>query len=257
MKRPSVLILRAAGTNCDLETGFAFEQCQARVIFRHIWSLKPETLSKVQILVLPGGFTYGDYLGAGRILANELKARFQDEILKFIEDGKLIIGICNGFQVLIKTGLLPATDGYYKTEATLADNDSGHFEDRWVHLRPEPNRSPFLAKIDRIFELPVAHAEGKFMAPTVVLDKMRKNGQIAIRYCGPDGNHAQYPYNPNGSALDIAGITDPTGQIFGLMPHPERFINPLHHPRHTREAVDFCAGLEILKRGVEYVRKNL
>ncbi|RKX70384.1 phosphoribosylformylglycinamidine synthase I [candidate division WOR-3 bacterium] len=255
--RVKVLILRAAGTNCDLETGFAFEKCGAEVTFRHIWTMAPEELRNYQILVLPGGFTYGDYLGAGTILAHELRTRFQEEILSFIDKGGLILGVCNGFQVLVKTGLLPGLSGYFRVEATLVENESGRFEDRWVYLRPEKTNCIFLKGIDSVFELPVAHAEGRFLAPDAVIHKMREEGMVALRYTNSDGSPPGYPGNPNGSIDDIAGITDPTGQILGLMPHPERFIDPFHHPRHTREMIGFLAGYEILKRGVDYVRKNL
>ncbi|HIE05288.1 MAG TPA: phosphoribosylformylglycinamidine synthase I [bacterium (Candidatus Stahlbacteria)] len=256
MKRPKVLILRTAGTNCDLETGFAFENCGAEVAYHHIATLRPNRLEHYQIFVLPGGFTYGDYIGAGKILANELLTQFRDELIRFIEEKKLIIGICNGSQVLVKSGLLPASEEYFKIEATLIDNKSGRFEDRWVFLKPSSSNCIFLKGLDGIIELPVAHAEGRFIAPDRVIERLQKKKMIALRYCNPDGSGAIYPYNPNGSIFDIAGVCDSTGQIFGLMPHPERFIDPSQHPRHNRRKITTTAGFEIIKRGVDYARET-
>ena len=253
------LIIRTAGTNCDQETKFAFEKAGAEVSLLHINRVteKPSLLDEHQILALPGGFSYGDDIAAGKILANELRTALADRLAKFVTDGKLIIGICNGFQVLAKAGLLPRLHGD-RIQATLTGNDSGRFEDRWVHLGAERSPCVFVDPGDRLY-LPVAHAEGKFVADRKVLAALEKNGLIVVRYVGPDGARgAGYPWNPNGSLEDIAGICDPTGRIFGLMPHPERHVEPTQHPRWTREGLKPEGdGVRVFRNAVEFARRNL
>jgi len=253
MSKIRVLALRAPGTNCDMETVFAFEQAGAVVSRLHInqFVRGHEHLSDYQILVVPGGFTYGDDISAGRVLANEFKLGLGEEIERFIEDGKLILGICNGFQVLVKAGILSVDNG--TIPLTLTDNDSGRFECRWVYLAVNP-KSPcvFTRGIDRMY-LPVAHAEGKAVAGDDVPDK-----NIVLRYTDEYGNSgAGYPHNPNGSQADIAGMCDDTGHVFALMPHPERFIRSTQHPRWTRREIQEQGdGLRIFQNAVEWV-KNL
>ena len=253
------LVLRTAGTNCDHETAYAFEKVGAAAERIHINRIleKPNLLSEFQILALPGGFSYGDDLGSGKILANELRFRLEAQLSRFIEDGKLIIGICNGFQVLVKAGFLPALDGH-EQEATLTFNDSNRFEDRWVYLRAETAKSVWVKEGQGCY-LPVAHGEGKFIPrDDGLLQRLKDVGQVVFRYVGPDGENAGYPWNPNGSTDDIAGICDPTGRIFGLMPHPERHVEPTHHPRWTREGLqEEGDGVGIFRNAVEYVRQNL
>ena len=249
MSKVSVLVLRAPGTNCDMETVFAFEQAGADVSLLHInqFVRGHERLSEYQILVVPGGFTYGDDISAGRVLANELRLGLGEDIQRFIADGKLILGICNGFQVLVKAGILSVDSG--KIPLTLTDNDSGRFECRWVHLVASPE-SPciFTRGIDRMY-LPVAHAEGKVVAAG---DVPAKN--IVLRYTDEQGNQgAGYPHNPNGSVADIAGMCDDTGRVFGLMPHPERFIRGTQHPQWTRRKIgEQGDGLRIFQNAVEW-----
>ena len=234
MVKVRTLILRAPGTNCDEETAFAFEQAGSLVDSAHVNELvrgeKP--LSHFQILVIPGGFTYGDDVSAGKILANELRLKLGEGIQRFVDRGGLILGICNGFQVLVKAGILPpSADG--KQGLTLAGNDSNRFECRWVYLSAN-QKSPclFTRGISTMY-LPVAHGEGKVMAEPETLSKLN----IVLRYADETGNvQAGYPYNPNGSVDNIAGICDASGHIFALMPHPERFIRWNHHPRWVREA---------------------
>jgi len=235
---PRVLILRTAGTNCDQETKFAFERAKASVDLLHVNALvaNPSQLNEYAIFVLPGGFSYGDDLGAGRVLANELKMKLGETLQQFVEKGRLVLGICNGFQVLVKTGLLPG-GGEDQQRATLTFNDSHRFEDRWVHLRIGSTLSPFFQEEDTIY-LPVAHGEGKFVPrDDAMLQSLIDNKQIVAQYVDPEGNSAGYPHNPNGSTADIAAICDPTGRVLGMMPHPERHVLPIQHPRWTREGL--------------------
>jgi len=256
MPAPSVLILRAPGTNCDHETAFAFEQAGARTELVHINSLmdSPRQLGRHQILCIPGGFSYGDDVAAGRILANQIRHRLQDVLSEFKSADKLILGICNGFQVLIKSGIL--LNDADQPAATLTWNDSGKFEDRWVYLTTTTDRCVFLQGVQRMY-LPVAHAEGKFVTRTPeVLAELQQQGQCAVCYCRPDGQadgSLAYPENPNGSIANIAGVCDPTGRVFGLMPHPERHIDVTHHPRWTRgEGQGKADGIAIFENAVQY-----
>ncbi len=230
--KPRVLVLRAAGTNCDVETAYAFDAVGAASTTLHVNRLRerPLLLREVQILAIPGGFSYGDDVASGRIFANELVAALRDELTAFVERGGFAIGICNGFQVLIKSGLLPALAhgaGPARQQATLTDNLSGRYSDRWVRVTGDPARCAWIPDADEI-ELPVAHGEGRFVADESVLEALSANHQIALRYSSGT--------NPNGAARDIAGICDPSGRVFGLMPHPERFLRFENHPRWTREA---------------------
>jgi phosphoribosylformylglycinamidine synthase len=240
--KPRVLVLRAAGTNCDVETAYAFEAAGGSVVVAHVNRLTERSvaLADHQILAIPGGFSYGDDIAAGKVLAVELEHRLGADLREFVERGGLVIGICNGFQVLVKTGVLPGNPGFSPGEAaTLTSNDSQKYEDRWVTLKVEETHCVWLPPQDDLFsealELPVAHAEGKFVpASDEVLSTLNENRQIVVRYVTPDGEEASYPANPNGSVDGVAGITDPTGRVFGLMPHPERYIFRRQHPRWTR-----------------------
>ncbi len=233
---PRVLVLRAPGTNCDEETIRAWRTVGAEAESIHILPMigEPERLDDCKILTVPGGFSYGDDLGAGLIFGLDLSRALGDRLRTFHERGGLILGICNGFQALVRAGLLPG-DPVPSDCATLTHNDSARYECRWVRLKPQPGRSPFLPD-GHVIEIPVAHAEGKFITDTPErLDQLERQGQIALRYV--DRNDAptlQYPENPNGSLGAVAGLTDSTGRILGLMPHPERHIDLLHHPQWTR-----------------------
>lgn len=255
-----VIVLRAAGTNCDKEAAYAFKAQSAEVDLVHINELKSKKkrLSSYHILIIPGGFTYGDDVAAGRILANELKFTLKDDLVKFIKEGKLIIGICNGFQVLVKAGLLPDVDDFNQ-KITLSLNDSGKFEDRWVYLKPNKDSVCIWTKgIERIIYLPIAHAEGKFITDPETLNELKVNNQIVFQYTDKDGKPAGYPLNPNGSLESIAGISDKTGQILGLMPHPERFLTIYHHPHWQRlkDKKDSDGNL-IFKNAVNFIKNNL
>jgi phosphoribosylformylglycinamidine synthase subunit PurQ / glutaminase len=255
MARPRVIIFRAPGTNCDEETAYAFERAGASVETWHINQVieSPTGLDRFQILTIPGGFSYGDDLGAGRIMAARIGSVLGEALRRFHDRGGLVLGICNGFQVLVRSGLLPGgPDG---GPSTLAPNASGQFEARWVRLLPRQGLSPFVTFSEPI-ELPVAHGEGRFATVNPAqLQRLDSAGQVVLKYASSDGQPTQeYPANPNGSALAIAGVCDPTGRIFGLMPHPERFVDRVHHPRWTRDRSG-CAtegdGLRIFTSAVQ------
>lgn len=265
---PKVLILRTAGTNCDMETEVAFQLAGADTDLVHIQNLISgnKELSNYQILAIPGGFSYGDDISAGILLAVEMKHKLRDAINQFVADRKLVIGVCNGFQVLIRMGLLPgieSDDGQSELlqSATLAMNTSAKFECRWVELKTQQSPCVFTRGIKSELYLPVAHAEGRFNAPNDVLAELESNKQVVFRYNNSEktsSNKTEYPFNPNGSDADIAGICDNTGRIFGLMPHPERFLTKYNHPRWTREDLpDEGDGLAIFKNAVNYVKATL
>ncbi len=266
-----VLVLVAAGTNCDRETIRAFRAAGAEPERVQIRKLTEETdlLSDYHIIVIPGGFSYGDHVGAGRIFASEIEHLMWEEFNRFIEKGKLILGICNGFQVLAKAGLLPGNNSR-EQKITLAENDSGKFEDRWVHLKVNSQTSEFITNEEEQVFLPVAHAEGKFVSATRrshssdnrpesgnVLQELKENDQIIFRYTTPDDREPEYPWNPNGSTDHIAGISDPTGRILGMMPHPERFYSSFQHPKWTRwKNKQQPDGLKIIQNGVNTIQNR-
>jgi len=254
MTRPRAIVLRAPGTNCDEETAAAWQRAGATAETWHVNRLieSPKDLERCQILTIPGGFSYGDDLGAGRILATRLGTVLGDTLRRFHDRHGLVLGICNGFQVLVRSGLLPG--GRSPCPATLAHNDSGRFEARWVKLLSRAGLSPFVSATELV-ELPVAHGEGKFLTtdPTY-LDRLEQDGQIMLQYVDSEGRPTEeYPANPNGSARGVAGVCDSTGRIFGLMPHPERYVDFWHHPRWTRHARSREAegdGLRIFRSAV-------
>ncbi len=228
------IVLRAAGINCDLETQHAFELAGAEADRVHINRIIEDKslLDGYQILVVPGGFSYGDDVAAGKILANQIKHHLYEQLRKFIDAGKLVLGICNGFQVLVKTGILPGNGTL--DAVTITYNDSNKFEDRWVYLEPATDRCVFVEKGRRIY-LPIAHGEGKIVTKDQpILDKLKADGSVAFRYVDENGSEGGYPINPNGSFDSIAGLTDSTGRVLGLMPHPERHVRFTQHPRWTR-----------------------
>jgi len=258
MAQPRVLILRAPGTNCDMETAFAFERAGARSERWHVNRLleNPGLVADFQILCIPGGFSYGDDVAAGRILANQIQHHLAERLAEFKTADRLILGICNGFQVLIKSGVLLDSDPGQGPAATLTWNDSGKFEDRWVRLGVRGQKCVFLRGIEAM-ELPVAHAEGKFVTRDPgVLKELADGEQLVLKYLprsAEDTERVPYPDNPNGSQSDTAGICDATGRVLGLMPHPERHIDPTQHPRWTRgEARDPGDGLKVFRNAVEY-----
>lgn len=248
---PRALVLRTAGTNCDMETIHALKICGARVDVLHLSELTadPKRLFQYAILVIPGGFSYGDDVAAGKILANELKFKLREELARFVSQGRLVIGVCNGFQVLVKAGLLPGSAAFdFQQNATLTQNDSGRFQCEWVGMKKENSRARWLKSVPKSFELPIAHGEGKFVAKDAkALQELEKNGQVVFRYS---------PGNPNGSTRAIAGICDRTGNVVGLMPHPERYVADVQHPAWTRRnAEQQTPGYLFWKSAVEQASK--
>jgi phosphoribosylformylglycinamidine synthase subunit PurQ / glutaminase len=287
MPHPNVLILRAPGTNCDQETAFAFETAGAVTETLHVNRLleSPAVLDRFQILCIPGGFSFGDDVAAGQIFAVQMRHHLAGRLHDFKAAGKLILGICNGFQVIIKSGLL-LDDEPCGPPATLTYNDSGKYEDRWVRLGVASEKCVFLRGIERMY-LPVAHGEGKFIArDQAALGRLEAAGQLALRYVpltaasplarysgrgaggeadtplalysgrgagGEGSTRLPFPDNPNGSMADVAGVCDTTGRVLGLMPHPERHLDPTHHPRWTRgEAGPVGDGLQLFQNAVRY-----
>ena len=262
--KPRVLVLSGCGINCERETAYTFSlpAVGGEAVCVHLNDLtaQPDQLDGFHVMVIPGGFAFGDDIAAGIVLATRLRYRLERPLSKFLADGKLLLGICNGFQVLVRLGVLPAAGGQkWDQEATLTTNDSGKFEDRWVHLQIDPAcPSPFVHGIDRLY-LPVRHGEGKFLTrDDDVLRALRANHQIAARYVGPDGGASPYPWNPNGSVDDVAAVCDPSGRVFGLMPHPEAYTHRTHHPRWTRESLpEEGQGVALFRNAVAFARTHL
>ena len=261
--KPRTLILRTAGTNCDAETAYAFELAGAEAEKIHINRLleSPALLENFQMLAFPGGFSYGDDIAAGRILANQVAHHLRDDLRRFVEAGKPIIGICNGFQVLVRTELLPGPlAGRGGQTCTLAHNDHGHFLDRWVHLGARKGRCVWTRGLDQL-ELPIAHGEGKFVPPDEAYRRaLWENGQVVLVYTKANGSPAdgEFPANPNGSVDDIAGVCDASGLVFGLMPHPERFVDATQHPAWTRRPRDGVGqGLQFFRNAVEHALQGV
>ena len=242
-----VCVLRAPGTNCDVETAHAFERAGAQADRVHVNRLleSPAALREFQILCLPGGFSYGDDIAAGRIFGNQLRHHLASVLEEFKAADKLILGICNGFQILIKSGVLLPLHGDEGALATLTWNASGRYVDRWVNLDVASSKSPFFSGIQRMY-LPIAHAEGKFVPrDDEALRQLDANGQLVLRYRADD--------NPNGAIANVAGLCDETGRVCGLMPHPERHLDPTQHPRQTREPMpDVGDGLRVFQNAVRF-----
>ncbi len=272
MKKARALVLTGFGLNCDLETAFAFEEAGALADRVHINALVDGSvhLSDYQILAFGGGFSWGDDHGAGVVQAVRMKTRLGNQILEFVRSDKLVIGICNGFQTLVNLGLLPGFDNdYQRRSVALTFNDCGNFRDDWVHLLVDSD-SPcvFLRGIEAL-DMPVRHGEGKFVAEDGCLERLENGKQIVLRYGTQDGKEARmgFPANPNGSLRDIAGICDPTGRVFGLMPHPEAFHHWTNHPHWTRMADERrrrgeapfpdepTPGMQVFLNAVDYFRR--
>ena len=237
MSAPKALVLRAPGINCERETLHAFTRAGAAAEYVHIHRLlaQPDLLDRFSILSVPGGFSYGDDISSGRVLAQEMRGRLGDGILRFVDRGGLVFGICNGFQVLVRLGLLPCTTGELAEEVTLTHNLSGHYECRWVTIRTEKSRCVFLPE-GLLLRWPAAHAEGRLVARTPeALATLVDEGFAAARYVDRDGEPTErYPDNPNGTQLGIAGLTNHSGRVLGVMPHPDRSYLPTHMPDWRR-----------------------
>ncbi len=256
MTRVRSLVLTGYGLNCDMETAYALELAGAVPERVHINALVEGTvkLADYEMLVFGGGFSWGDDHGAGVIQAIRMKTRVGDDMIRFVEDGNLVIGICNGFQTLVNLGLLPGFDGDYRTRSVaLINNDCGNFRDQWVHLAVNPDSPCVFTKSMNQLELPVRHGQGKFYAAPDVIDRLESNNRVVLRYANADGSPAggAFPANPNGSLNDIAGICDPTGRVFGLMPHPEAYNHWTNHPDAFRSpALGGAGGSAVLLPGV-------
>jgi len=250
--KPRALILHATGTNRDHEAALALECAGAQIEIIPLPTLRALKAGwrEYQLLVLPGGFAYADALGAGKLLALDLNVYFADMMREFVACGKPVIGICNGFQALVRAGILPDE----QHPATLTFNASGHFECRWVTLAPTLTRCVWTRGLSELLYCPVAHGEGNFMlADDAQMADLYANEQVALRYVQPNGEDAggAYPSNPNGSVADIAGVCNPQGNVLGLMPHPEDHIFEYQHPRHAR-GEQGQLGLALFRNGVQY-----
>jgi phosphoribosylformylglycinamidine synthase len=254
-----VLILRAPGTNCDEETSHAFRLAGGMPVPVHLNRLleAPRALDEFQILCIPGGFSYGDDLAAGKVLATLLQLRLGDALRGFRDHDRLILGTCNGFQALLKSGLLVEPDAKTgRARATLTLNRHGRFEDRWVHLKLTPGRCAFIPN-EAIVTMPIAHGEGNFVVTDpALLGELDACGRINARYVDAAGNAGEFPINPNGSMGDVAGISDATGRVFALMPHPERHVWAYQHPRWTRRREQPAEGdgMGIFRAAVGYFK---
>jgi len=262
--KPRVLVLTGYGINCDCETEYAFNlpEVGAEACRVHVNDLieSNDSLENYQILAFPGGFSFGDDIASGKVLAVKFEYNLGDALRKFIDDGKLIIGICNGFQALTKLKVLPGIHHNGAQETTLTFNDSGRFENRWVQLRKNPDTAcVFTEGVEQIY-LPVRHGEGKFIPrDDTVRQALWDNRQVVFQYSSADGDTAcGYPQNPNGSVDNIAGICDPTGRILGMMPHPEAYLFRGNHPRWTRpDTPKEGMGAAIFRNAVNFAKANL
>lgn len=256
--RPRALVLKGPGTNCDFETAHACRRVGFEVEVVPVKALlaEPERrLAAARLFVVPGGFSYGDDLGSGTVLGNELR-RIRGLLWEYVRTGGLVLGICNGFQILTRAGLLPdPMDG--RRTVSLTFNDSGRFEARWVRLRVASGLSVFFAEEGAEIELPVAHAEGRFVARDAnQLDLLKRNGQVVLQYVDAEGRPtAAYPANPNGSTDAIAGLCDASGRVLGLMPHPERFQDPTQHPEWTRRRIEEAQGLAVFRNAFRHLEQ--
>lgn len=270
MKSIKTIVLSGYGTNSDIETAHTARLAGSDIVDNiHFSELIKGTLSinDYHFLIFPGGFLDGDDLGAAqtatirwRYLKTAQNISLLDELKKFLSDGKIILGICNGFQLLVKLGILPAINStYFERQVSLGHNDSARFEDRWVFLKPNKNSPCIFTKDLPIMQMPIRHGEGKLIAKNQeYLDKLNSNNHIAFQYIDSENGEAtlKYPQNPNGSPLGIAGLTDPSGRVLGLMPHPEAFHHVTNHPQWTRGEIS-APGTMLFVNGIRYLRENL
>jgi phosphoribosylformylglycinamidine synthase len=260
-----VLVLTGLGLNCESETGVAFDRAGATSQQIHLLDLLEDgsgpRLTDFHVLAFVGGFAFGDHLGAGFVFANKIRWRLYDQLLCFIDDGGLALGICNGFQTMVRLGMLPGLDGDYRTpRATLAPNDRLGYRDAWVRLAFHATSPCVWTESLETMEMPARHGEGKFVAESPeLLERLETGDQIVARYVDDRGRPTEeWPTNPNGSPGGVAGVCDPSGRLFGLMPHPDAYLYPFHHPRWRRQArtgtvASEGEGMRIFRNGVDTV----
>ncbi|MFA5842894.1 MAG: phosphoribosylformylglycinamidine synthase I [Candidatus Gracilibacteria bacterium] len=266
--QPSVLVLAGYGINCEEETKFISEKVGAKASVVHINDLiaNPKQMEAHQIMVFPGGFSYGDDVGSGIAYANKVKNNIWDDVVKFVKEDKLVLGICNGCQIMANLGLVPGFNGEYgKREIALCWNASARYECRWVDMKTVSQKCVWMKGIERL-HCPISHGEGRFYMEKEVLEALKAGDQIVTQYVKPDGSPAkgEFPYNPNGAMEDIAGVCDPTGRVLALMPHPERNWNFYNEDDWTllREQADRDGeklpeegpGVQIFRNAVEYFK---
>jgi len=255
--KTKALVLSGYGINCPTETKYAIDSVGGNATIHHINELldKPAMLEEYNFFVIPGGFSFGDDISSGKVLANKIRYGFGDQLLEFIKSGKLVLGICNGFQALVKMGLLPWPD--FEQRVTITYNESGKFEDRWAYLKINQNSPCIFTKEIEEMVLPIRHGEGRFIPATKeVLDKLVNENLHVMQYVDAKGNLAGYPANPNGAVMNIAGICDPSGQIFGLMPHPEAYNHRTNHPCWSSGVGTTGQGLSVFRNAVTYLEKE-
>lgn len=265
--KPRVLIITGYGLNCEAESAHAWERAGAAPDRVHLSDLleQPGRLRDYAALMFIGGFSFGDHMGSGLVFAARLRHRMQKDLAAFIERGGLMLGVCNGFQIMVKLGVLPGLDGdYFTQKLALMQNDCGTFRNHWVELMFEP-ASPcvFTRGLDRM-PMPIRHGEGKiFTLDEALLDRIEREGGVACRYADPATGKPtmEPPHNPNGSLRAIAGLCDPTGRIFGLMPHPEAYLYPENHPewvrqRRTGTLPAAGLGLRLFENAVQHLRRE-
>jgi phosphoribosylformylglycinamidine synthase len=269
MSQPKVLILTGYGINCDEETEFAFEKAGALTTIIHVNDIiaNPALLNEYQIFSFAGGFSYGDDTGSGKALANRILNNLKDEFFKFIEKDILVLGICNGFQVMVNLGLVPGYSEFGNADVSLEHNSHNRYECRWIDMAVNIDSPCVFTKGIASLRVPVAHGEGNFYAPQNIIDEMKKNNQVVLQYSKPDGALAggEYPYNPNGALYDIAAICDKSGRMMGMMPHPERNVLFTQRDDWTiekekilrsgkKELPEESEGLIIFKNAVNYFK---
>lgn len=251
------IVVTGYGINCENESKYCIEKSGGMADIVHVNKIleTPKMLENYNMFFIPGGFAFGDDLGSGKVFGNKMKFKIKDQLDEFIKAGKLVCGICNGFQALVKMGLLPTPD--FHQRVSLVGNDSGHFEDRWVILKANANSPCIYTKgIDHLL-VPVRHGEGKFIPKDeAVMKELKENNQVVFQYVDENDNLAGYPYNPNGAVENIAGICDKTGRIFGMMPHPEAFNTPENCPYWIKGTVKEAYGLRIFKNAVEFMAEK-
>lgn len=267
MSTVKALIITGFGLNCEKETAAAFTAAGASADQIHLNDLldAKDTLHNYQILAFIGGFSFGDHMGSGTVFSNRVKAGLRADLEKFVGDGKLVIGICNGFQTITRLGLVPATEGLFHQEVALAFNKQEVFRDDWVTLKGNPNSPCVFTKGIDMLPIPIRHGEGNFcVKDEAMLKRLEEENLVAVRYADPETGEAtmEFPLNPNGSTNAIAGICDRSGRIFGLMPHPEAYLSPYNHPQWTRQKIDGCLpekglGQLIFDNAVNFAKENL